>query len=95
MTKRIKGSCTTVLVGKNASIDGSTMIARNEDGAAPLDPQKFVVVKPEDQPRHYQSVLSKVAIDLPDNPLAYTSTPEGTDGHGLWPLPGSTVITWP
>ena len=88
MTKRIKGSCTTVLVGKNASIDGSTMIARNEDGAAPLNPQKFVVVKPEDQPRHYQAVLSKVAIDLPDNPLAYTSTPEGTDGHGLWAAAG-------
>ncbi|MFR0959834.1 MAG: C69 family dipeptidase, partial [Enterococcus sp.] len=24
-------ACTTVLVGKNASVDGSTMIARNED----------------------------------------------------------------
>ena len=32
MTKRVKGSCTTVLVGKKASIDGSTIISRNDDG---------------------------------------------------------------
>ncbi|MDN6103943.1 MAG: C69 family dipeptidase, partial [Lacticaseibacillus paracasei] len=30
MAKRYVGSCTTVLVGKKASIDGSTIIARNE-----------------------------------------------------------------
>lgn len=84
MTKRTKGSCTTILVGKKASIDGSTMIARNEDGAGPLNPQKFVVVKPEDQPKHYQAVLNPVKIDLPDNPLRYTSTPDATDGHGTW-----------
>ena len=27
-------SCTTLLVGKNASYDGSTMIARNDDSGA-------------------------------------------------------------
>ena len=88
MTKRIKGSCTTMLVGKKASIDGSTIIARNEDGAGPLNPQKFVVVNPEDQPRHYKSVLSQVEIDLPDDPLRYTSTPDATDGHGTWAAAG-------
>ena len=88
MSKRIKGSCTTILVGKDASIDGSTIIARNEDGNEPLHPQKFVVVRPADQPRHYQSVLSKFNIDLPDNPLQYTSTPEAVDGHGLWAAAG-------
>lgn len=30
--KKKMSSCTTVLVGKAASYDGSTMIARNEDG---------------------------------------------------------------
>ncbi|WP_125702525.1 C69 family dipeptidase [Lacticaseibacillus daqingensis] len=88
MTKRIKGSCTTILVGKNASLDGSTIIARNEDGNSPLHPQKFVLVKPEDQPRHYQSVLSRFNLDLPENPLAYTATPEAVDGHGLWAAAG-------
>ena len=27
-------TCTTILVGKNASYDGSTMIARNDDSGA-------------------------------------------------------------
>lgn len=35
-------SCTTLLVGKNASYDGSTMIARNDDsGANGFTPKKF------------------------------------------------------
>ena len=58
MTKRVKGSCTTVLVGKKASIDGSTIISRNDDGHEALDPQRFVVVQPEDQPKHYQAVMT-------------------------------------
>ncbi|PWG00388.1 C69 family dipeptidase [Levilactobacillus bambusae] len=88
MTKRVKGSCTTILVGKNASIDGSTMIARNEDGEGPLNPQKFVLVQPEDQERHYQSVLSKFEIDLPDNPLRYSSAPDATGKNGIWAAAG-------
>ena len=88
MTKRIKGSCTTILVGKKASIDGSTIIARNEDGNVPLQPQKFVYVHPEDQPRHYQAVLSEFNLDLPANPLGYTSTPEAIEGKGLWAAAG-------
>ncbi len=44
--------CTTILVGKNASYDGSTMIARNDDSASGhFTPKKFVVVHPEEQPR--------------------------------------------
>ncbi len=93
MTKRIKGSCTTILAGKAATIDGSTLIARNEDGAGPLNPQKFVVVNPEDQPRHYQAVLSSVSMELPDNPMRYTATPDATDGHGIWLVPESTAKT--
>ena len=30
--KHKTSSCTAILVGKKASIDGSTMIARDEDG---------------------------------------------------------------
>ncbi len=57
-------ACTTILVGKNASYDGSTMIARNDDsGAGHYTPKKFVVVHPEEQPRKYKSVISHVEID--------------------------------
>lgn len=88
MEKRIQGSCTSILVGKDASIDGSTIISRNDDGHEALDPQRFVVVKPEDQPREYTSVISKLEIDLPDKPLSYTSIPNSILTNGIWPAAG-------
>ncbi len=88
MTKRVKGSCTTVLVGKKASIDGSTIISRNDDGHEALDPQRFVVVQPEEQPKNYQAVISGVKIALPDNPLRYTSMPNSILTNGIWPAAG-------
>lgn len=88
MTKRVKGSCTTVLVGKKASIDGSTIISRNDDGHEALDPQRFVVVQPEEQPRHYQAVISGVKVELPDNPMRYTSMPNSILTNGIWPAAG-------
>ena len=54
-------SCTTLLIGKKASYDGSTMIARNDDASAGrFTPKKLTVVLPQDQPRHYVSVISRV-----------------------------------
>ena len=88
MTKRVKGSCTTVLVGKKASIDGSTIISRNDDGHEALDPQRFVVVQPEEQPRHYQAVISGGKVELPDNPMRYTSMPNSILTNGIWPAAG-------
>lgn len=43
-------TCTTFLVGKKASLDGTTLIARNEDGGDKPNPQRFVVINPENQP---------------------------------------------
>lgn len=48
-------ACTTLLVGKNASYDGSTMIARNDDsGSGHFMPKKFVVVKADEQKEKYR-----------------------------------------
>lgn len=88
MEKKVKGSCTTILVGKKASIDGSTIISRNDDGHEALDPERFVVVTPQEQPRHYRSVLSKFAIELPADPLRYTSIPNSILTTGIWPAGG-------
>lgn len=78
-------SCTTLLVGKNASWNGSTMIARNDDsGSGHFTPKKFTVVDPADQPRRYKSELSKVEIDLPDDPQRYTAMPNALKGEGIW-----------
>lgn len=85
--------CTTILVGKKASYDGSTMIARNDDsGSGHYMPKKFVVVHPEEQPRKYKSVISHVEIDLPDDPMGYTSVPNAVDGEGLWAASGVNEI---
>lgn len=77
--------CTTILVGKKATYDGSTMMARNEDaGGDNFAAKKFVVVLPENQPRVYKAVLSKVEIPLPENPMRYTSMPNATGEKGIW-----------
>lgn len=81
--------CTTLLVGKNASYDGSTIIARNDDSPSGVfTVKKMVAVTPDMQPRHYTSVLSKVEIDLPDNPLSYTAMPNVDKKEGIWAASG-------
>lgn len=82
-------SCTTILVGKNASYDGSTLIARNDDsGADGFTAKKFVVIEPHQQQRKYKTVLSNLEIDLPDNPLKYTAMPNAVKGKGIWAASG-------
>ena len=82
-------ACTTILVGKKASYDGSTMIARNDDSpSGRFTPKKYVVVHPDEQPHKYISVLSHVEIDLPDNPMRYTAVPNALEGEGIWAASG-------
>ena len=78
--------CTTVLVGKKATNDNSTMIARTDDGH--FDVKKLIVVEPEKQPRKYKSKISHVEIELPDNPMRYTSCPSVDDAKGIWAATG-------
>lgn len=81
--------CTTILVGKAASYDGSTIIARNDDsGAGSYTPKKYAVVHPEEQPRLYKSVISHVEIKLPDDPMRYTCVPNALKGEGIWAASG-------
>ncbi len=81
--------CTTLLVGKKASYDGSTLMARNEDsGGGKFDPKVFRVVLPGEQPRHYKSVRSGVEIELPDAPLRYTCMPNALPDEGIWGAAG-------
>ena len=78
--------CTTILVGKKASYDGSTMIARTDDGH--FDVKKLITVDPAKQPRKYTSVAGKLTIELPDNPMRYTSSPNVDPKEGVWPATG-------
>ncbi len=78
--------CTTVLVGKKASHDRSTMIARTDDGH--FDVKKLIVVEPKQQKKRYKSVLSHVEIELPDKPLRYTCCPSVDPKNGIWAATG-------
>lgn len=78
-------ACTTILVGKDASYDGSTMISRNDDSqSGQYTEKKFITVSPEDQPRTYTSVISHCTVELPENPMRYVAVPNAVKGEGIW-----------
>ena len=55
--------CTTILVGKKASYDGSTIIARNDDsGSGHYTSKKFAVIHPEEQPKIYKSLRKESKV---------------------------------
>ena len=77
--------CTTLLAGRKATYDGSTMIARNDDSAAGrYTPKKLVIVTPDQQPHIYRSVISHVEIELPDEPMRYSAVPNVLSDEGIW-----------
>ena len=56
-------SCTTLLVGRNATNDGSTIIARNEDcGDGSFNAKSMVAISPDKQPKTYTGVTSHLTI---------------------------------
>ncbi|MBQ7063875.1 MAG: C69 family dipeptidase [Firmicutes bacterium] len=79
-------SCTTILVGRSASHDHSTMIARTDDGH--FDVKKMIVVEPSAQPKKYKSKISHVEIPLPEDPMRYTACPSVDTAHGIWAATG-------
>lgn len=83
-------ACTTVLVGKGASADGSTIIARNEDSYT-ANPKYFVVHEAKTNPAgtKHVSVDNGFEIELPTTQYKYTATPEWTDEYGLFEEAGT------
>lgn len=82
-------ACTTILIGREASYDGSTIVARNEDSpGGQFEPKRMQVVHPQDQPRVYTSVESHLTIELPEEPMRYSSVPDAIPGHGIWAAAG-------
>ena len=77
--------CTTILVGTKASYDGSTIIARNDDGG--FEPKKIMVIE-ANQPSKYKCVISHLEIELPKKSLRYTAVHNVVKDKGLWPACG-------
>lgn len=78
--------CTTILAGKLATNDGSTIISRNDDGG--FETKKIIVVEPKKQPKSYKTVISHLTVELPDNPMRYTTAPNVNLKNGIWPTCG-------
>lgn len=80
-------ACTSVLVGKQASVDGSTMIARNDDTFLPLTPQRFYVHPAEkNQPkRTWVSNQNGFTAPIPSDGYRYLATPNvEVDKEGVY-----------
>ena len=91
-------SCTTILVGKKASYDGSTMIARNDDcpnGMFIL--RNLAINDPNKMQKTYTSKIAKITIDpadLPDNPLKHSYIPLVSQPgilEGVWGAAGINI----
>ncbi|WP_127848153.1 C69 family dipeptidase [Lacticaseibacillus hulanensis] len=81
----MRSSCTSILIGKAATADGSVMIGRNEDSRSSWP--KTVVVHPathRDETPVFKSKDTGVEISLPKDSLKYTATPEWTDKYGVF-----------
>lgn len=76
-------ACTTVVVGKKATTDGSTLVARNEDVGA-WSKHFYVHQATSNGPTTYVSEDNGLKTSLPKTALRYTSTPDGEQVNGQW-----------
>lgn len=86
MSYKHLSACTSVLVGKNASIDGSTMIARNDDTFLPLTPQRFYVHDAvTGRKKTWVSGQNGFTAEMPADGYRYLATPNvEVDKEGVY-----------
>lgn len=83
-------ACTSILVGKKAMADNSTIIARNED-AKTAWPKHLTVHehKEFEEEQVFVSNDNKFTMPLPKVRFRYSATPEWTDKFGLFEEDGN------
>lgn len=81
--------CTTLLVGKKASFNGSTIIARNDDSPSGIfHVKKLKIIDENKNGEIYKSKISKIEIKLPKESLKYSLTPNVSLDEGIWGASG-------
>lgn len=76
-------ACTSILIGKDATIDHSIIIGRNEDAKASW-PKHFIIHPAGDLPAEFISKETGVKIPLSQPSFRYSATPEWIDEEGLF-----------
>ena len=85
MKRHTHAACTSIMVGKKASIDGSNYIARNEDNFVANWPKKFYVQKAvKNRHETYVSPYNKLTVELPENGYRYTTSPDANQDEGYY-----------
>ncbi|BEV73270.1 MULTISPECIES: C69 family dipeptidase [unclassified Paludibacterium] len=69
-------ACTTIIVGKNASADGSILIGRNVDSGAGNHPIHFIKHEALKKGFLFKSVQSQFTYQMPDHLMSYTGLPD-------------------
>ncbi|MDB6232540.1 C69 family dipeptidase [Lactobacillus amylovorus] len=83
-TKIGRSSCTSILIGKKASLTGSVVIGRNEDAKTAWPKHLAFNAHKIIQNNHFKSKDNKFEMDLPKKRFSYSSTPEWTDKYGVF-----------
>lgn len=78
-------ACTSILVGKKAMADGSTVIGRNEDAKSAW-PKHMVIHEHQEftEPQEFVSNDNGFKMPLPQTRFKYSATPEWTTEFGLF-----------
>lgn len=76
-------ACTTILVGKNASYSGGTLVARTEDSPSGIFSAKRFIVQERKAPYLYKCVLSREQIELGEG-MRCTMMPNADKKEGVW-----------
>ena len=85
MTNKIgRSSCTSILIGKKASVDGSVIIGRNEDAKTAWPKHLAFNAHRTIENNEFKSKDNQFSIKLPKIAYSYSSTPEWTDKYGVF-----------